>query len=199
MMEESDSSVFDYTFGFEKRSGGRASQEYRTPTKGSHAFPASGRDTGQAALALIFLPSMQTDYEIKCEGTQKWNGQPAYVIHFEQKKEKPARTFRFQGEKGVYPGMLRGRAWISTENGQVLHLETNLVHAIPAYKILGNAVAIDYGPVQIHSQNMELWLPQSIEAYWEYENYKLILVHTFTNFRVFSVETEEKVKLPNAP
>lgn|SRR5208337_310188 len=198
-VEEVDESVFDYTFGFEKRGGGRASQEYRTPTRGGHAFPASSQDTGEAALALIFLPSVQTDYEMRCEGVNKWNGQLAYVIHFEQRKDKPVRTLQFRSERGVYPVMLRGRAWISMENEQVLHLETNMVDAIPAYKLRRNAIAVDYGPVQIYSQKMELWLPKSIEAYWEYDNYRVILVHTFTNFRVFSVETEEKVKLPNMP
>jgi len=198
-VEEGDSGVFDYTLGFENRGGGRAIQEYRAPAKGSHAFPASSQDTGQAALALIFLPKMQTDYEMRCEGVDKRNGQLAYVIYFEQRKDKPVRTLQFRNERGVYPVMLRGRAWISMENAQVLHLETNLLHAIQSYKLRSNAIAVDYGPVQIHSQKMELWLPQHIEAYWEYENYRVILVHTLTNFQVFSVETEEKVKLPNVP
>ena len=197
LLEESDSSVFDYTFGFENRGGGRVSQEYRTPSKRGHAFPASSQDTGLAALALIFLPGMQLDYEMSCEGVDNWNGQPAFVIHFEQRKDKPARTLQFRSERGVYAVRLRGRAWISVDNAQVLHLETTSVHSIPAYKLQSNAIAIDYGPVQIRSRKMELWLPQSIEAFWEYQNYRIILVHTFTNFRLFSVDTEEKVKPPS--
>ena len=126
-VEESDSSVFDYTLAFETRGCGRAIQEYRSPSKGGHPFAASSQATGQAALALIFLPSLQTDYDITCEGVDKWNGQLAYVTHFEQKKDKPPRTLQFRSGKGVYPVMLRGRAWISTENAHVLHLETNLV------------------------------------------------------------------------
>jgi hypothetical protein len=198
-LEESDSSVFDYTFGFEQRGAGRGSQEYRTPTKGGHAFPASNQDTGQAALALIFLPAIRTDYEMRCEGVDNSNGKSAYVIHFEQRKDKAARTLVFAGERGVYPVMLRGRAWISAENNQVLHLEANTMDAIRVYKVRNSTIAVDYGPVQIHSQSINLWLPKSIEAYWEYQNYRVILMHTFTNFRVFSVETEEKVKLPNLP
>jgi hypothetical protein len=198
-LEESDASVFDYTFGFEKRGAGRGSQEYRTPTKGGHTFPASNQDTGEAALALIFLPAMQTDYEMRCEGVDKWNGKLAYLIHFEQKKDKAARTLVFRSDRGMYPVMLRGRAWISAENNQVLHLEANTMDAISVYKLRSSAIAVDYGPVQIHSQSINLWLPKNIEAYWEYDNYRVILFHTFTNFRVFSVETEEKTKLPNMP
>ena len=198
-LEENDSSVFDYTFGFEKRGAGRGSQEYRTPTKGGHAFPASNQDTGDAALALIFLPAIQTDYEMRCEGVDKWNGKPAYLIHFEQRKDKTVRTLVFGGNRGVIPVMLRGRAWISAENNQVLHLEAGTMDAIPVYKLRSSTIAVDYGPVQIHSQGINLWLPKSIEAYWEYDNARVILIHSYANFRVFSVETEEKVKPPNAP
>src|SRR5271169_724932 len=66
--EESDASLFDYVFAFEQRDGRHVSREYRTPAKGGHAFPTSGQDTGQVALALIFLPTLQTDYATTCEG-----------------------------------------------------------------------------------------------------------------------------------
>lgn len=194
-LEESDSGAFDYTFGFEQRGGGKASQEYRTPAKGSHAFAGSSQDTGQVALALIFLPSMRTDYDMSCEGVTKWEGQDAYVARFEQRKDKPGRTLKIRGEKGAQEVMLRGRAWISMDNWQVLHLETNLMHPIPAFQLRSNAIVIDYGPVQIRSKKLELWLPQNIEAYWEYEKYRIMLRHRFTNFQVFSVETQEKVRL----
>jgi len=194
--DERDSGAFDYTFGFEQRGGGRASQEYRTPSKGGHPFPASSQDTGQVALALIFLPRMQPDYDMKCDGVDHLNGQLAYVVHFEQRKEKPVRTLQFRTEKGVTPVMLRGRAWISAENGQVLRLESNTIQPVSAYKLRSNAIAVDYGPVQIRSRNLQLWLPQRIEAYWEFETYRIILRHTFTNFQVFSVDTQEKVNSP---
>src|ERR1019366_5739748 len=62
-LKETQSGTFDYTFAFEERDGGTASQEYRAATKGSRVFVEAGHDVGQVALALIFLPSLQTDYE----------------------------------------------------------------------------------------------------------------------------------------
>lgn len=193
-VQEQNSSIFDYTFGFETRGAGRASQEYRTVAKDGHPFVASGQDTGLAALPLIFLPAMQGDYEMSCEGVDKWRDRLTYVIRFVQKKDKPARTLLFRAEKGVSPLPLRGRA----DDAQVLHLETNLVQSVPALKLRASAIAIDYGPVQLQSKKIELWLPQYVEAYWEYERYRVILSHTLTNFQVFSVETQEKVSLPKA-
>jgi hypothetical protein len=194
--EESDFSVFDYVFAFEKVGAGRASREYRTPTKGGHAFPASGQDTGEVALPLIFLPTMQTDYEMKCEGLDKWKGQLAWVIHFRQREDKPARTLQFRVTKGTYFAKLAGRAWIAMENGQIVHLETNTMEPIPSINIQSGSTSIDYAPVQIQSKNLELWLPERIEAYWEIADRRLILYHTFSDFKVFSVETEQNIQKP---
>jgi hypothetical protein len=194
--EENDFSVFDYVFAFEQVGGGRVSREYRTPAKGGHAFPASAQDTGEVALALIFLPAMQADYEMTCEGSDKWKGQAVWVIHFRQRPDKPARTLQFRVTKGTYFARLAGRAWIAAENGHIVHLETNTMQSIPSINIQSGATAIDYAPVQIASRNLELWLPERIEAYWEIGDRRTILYHTFSDFRVFSVEIQENVEKP---
>jgi hypothetical protein len=110
-------------------------------------------------------------------------------------KTSPYERCNFAATKVSIPRCLRGRAWIAIDNAQVLHMEINLMHVIPAYKLKSAGIAIDYGPVQIHSRKMDLWLPQNIETYWEYEGYRL--QHALTNFQVFSVDTQEKVKLPS--
>jgi hypothetical protein len=194
--EDGDSGVFDYVFAFENVGGGRASREYRIPEKGSHAFPASGQDTGEVALPLIFLPRMQTDYQMKCEGLDKWKGQQAWVIHFRQREDRPARTLQFRVTKGTYFAKLAGRAWIAMDSGQTIHLETNTMEAIPSINIQSGATSIDYAPVQIQSKQLELWLPERIEAYWEIADKRLILYHTFSGFKVFSVDTEQNIEKP---
>jgi hypothetical protein len=196
--EQNDTGVFDYVFAFEQNSTGRASREYRTPTKGGHGFPASSQDTGQVALALIFHPHMQSDYDMTCEGLDQWNGQLAWVIRFQQRKDKPRRTLQFRTDSGSYAAMLKGRAWISTESGQVLHLETNLMQDIPPIDLRRSAISVDYAPVEIQSRKLELWLPERIEAYWEIGGRRIILYHTFSNFRVFSVDTEEYMQKPKS-
>jgi hypothetical protein len=196
--EETDSGVFDYVFDFEQSSGGRGSREYRTPAKGSHTFPASGQDTGQAALALIFLPSMQVDYEMTCEGLHTWNGQAAWVVRFQQRKDRPRRTLQFRTGTETYRAMLKGRAWISQDRCQVLHIETNLMEDIPAMSLRASAIAVDYAPVEIQSRKLELWLPQRIHAYWDIGGHRIMLFHTLTNFQLFSVDTEQNIEKPNA-
>jgi hypothetical protein len=197
--EESDSGVFDYVFAFDRVGGLRTSREYRTPASGGHTFPAIGQDTGQVALGLIFHPNMQSDYDMTCLGLDQSNGQQAWVIRFQQRKDKPHRTLHFRSPDAMYPGALKGRAWISMNTGQVLHLETALMKDIPEMNIRSSIVSVDYAPVQIQSRKLELWLPQRVEAYWEILSHRIILYHTFSNFQLFSVETEQNVQKPKQP
>jgi hypothetical protein len=196
---EGESGIFDYAATFASRARGLEVQEARAPIKGSHDFPASNMDTGVAALALIFHPSLQGGYEMACEGADQWNGQPVWVIHFVQRKDKPSRTVRFNTVHGAYPASLKGRAWISTDSFQVLHLETNLVKGIGMMSLLGNAISVDYAPVQFHSQNVQVWLPQSDETFYDFGSYRVIFQHAFTNFLVFSVQTKQVIEKPKQP
>jgi tetratricopeptide (TPR) repeat protein len=194
--EENDTGMFQYVFAFEQHGGDLVSQEYRNPWKGGHLFPASGQDTGEVTLELIFRPEMQTDYEMSCEGGGQWKGREAWVIHFQQRKDKPRRTMRFVTPGGEIGVMLKGRAWIAMESGQVLHMESSLMQDIPEVGLRGGALTVDYGPVEIQSRKLQLWLPQELEAFWEFGTYRVILLHTFRDFKLFTVETEENTQKP---
>jgi hypothetical protein len=189
--QESDTGMFHYVFAFEQHGEDLVSREYRNPWKGGHSFPASGQDTGEVALELIFRPEMQTDYEMNCEGRDEWKGREAWVIRFQQRKDKPRRTMRFHTPGGDIGVMLKGRAWIGVESGQVLHMESNLMSDIPDIGLRRGAMTVDYAPVEIRSRKLQLWLPQDLEAFWEFGTYRVILLHTFSNFKLFTIETEE--------
>jgi hypothetical protein len=195
-IENSDASVFDYVFAFEQHGRARSSREYRTPAKGGHNFNASGQDIGQVAIALIFLPPMQSDYEMSCEGLDKWNGTLAWVVRFKQKKDQPRRTMAFHIGGATYTVMLKGRTWISMDKEQVLRLEATLMQNIPELNLMGGTISVDYAPVEIESKKLELWLPKRIEAYWQISSHRVILYHTFDNFKVFSVDTQQNIEKP---
>ena len=112
--------------------------------KGSHAFSEAGNDVGEVALALVFHPSLQTDYQMTCEGLDDWRGQHSWVIRFEQRKDRPSRTFQFKETKrAIYSAMLKGRAWVSSENWQILHLEINLTQVPSGDETRRSAMSID--------------------------------------------------------
>ncbi|HXR32095.1 MAG TPA: hypothetical protein VN830_00190 [Verrucomicrobiae bacterium] len=191
--------VFDYTVTFERRSDGLSVQEGRVPERGSSAFPVSAQDVGLPEIALIFHSDFRDDYELKCEGAGNWNGQPTWVVHFQQRRDKQSKTASF-GDKGtVYPVRLKGRAWIARESGEVVHLETGLMEALPAINVQEWYLSIDYAPVQFLTRDVRIWLPETVDAYCNFGLHRTISYHTFTNFLLFSVQTDEVIGKPQNP
>jgi len=156
-------------------------------------------DKGLPTLALIFYPALRSDYEMRCEGATQWNNQPAWVVHFRQIKGKRPRTAKMETTKGVYPLSLKGRAWIAADSGQVTHLETNLVEPIMLIDLQANAVSVNYAPVKFQSQNVEIWLPQYAIAYTDYARRRMITEHTFSDFQLFSIQTQQTIQKPKEP
>jgi len=198
-LEDGGNGTFDYLVNLEQRPDGVAIQETRTPVKGAYAFAASSADRGLPEMALIFLPRLQADYAMNCEGLGDWGGQKAWVVHFQQRKDKPSETISFSGRNVLYPAQLKGRAWIAADSGGVLHLETSLMAGIPMADVRNWSLSIDYAPVQFHSQEVTIWLPQVVDAYGESEKGRAILYHDFSNFLLFSVQTRQVIEKPKDP
>jgi len=187
---------FNYFVDFGEKSGLLASHETRTPVSKDSVDMTDVRDTGLSVLALIFHPIMQDDYDMSCEGYGSWNENPAWVVRFQQKKDKKPRTLSFHTPNSTYHVSLKGRAWIAADSGEIIHLETNLVAGIAILGLQGNAVSVDYAPVQFHSQSVVLWLPKTAQAYADYGKRRMIIDHTFSDFQLFSVQTQQQIEKP---
>jgi hypothetical protein len=188
--------IFDYAAQFSHEPGKAPVQETRRPINSSQSLPNGMQDSGVMMLALIFHPTYQSDYEMRCEGQGTSNGERAWVIHFEQRKDKPARTRGFRTQMGLYEAKLKGRAWISPESNQILRIETNLMQAIPMIGVLQDAVTVSYAAVKFRLQTTELWLPESAEAFSDFGRYRSIIEHRFTDFVVYSVESQQVIGKP---
>jgi hypothetical protein len=186
---DSDVGSFDYIAAFDRSKKGYIVQENRTPKKGSHTFPAATQDVGLPEMALIFLPNFQNIYEMNCEGTTEWKGQTAWVVRFHQHSDRPNHLVSFAG----YPAMLKGRAWIAHDSGELVHLELGLMRGIPELKVNDWFLSIDYAPVRFRTQDVQVWLPESVTSYEDLAVRRTIISHTFSNFLLFSVQTDEVI------
>jgi VWFA-related protein len=184
---------FDYQVDFGEQSGHRIN-ETRTFLEGpGDPHLGSFVDVGLPVFAMIFHPGLQGDYDFRCEGLAKWKDTPAWIVYFEQKGGQRPRTVSMGTAKNTYPVGVKGRAWIAADSGQIIHLETNLVNGLAALELRGNAVSVDYAPVRFKSQNVEVWLPQSAIVYTEYFRRRTIIQHTFSDFQLFSVQTNQVI------
>jgi hypothetical protein len=191
--------MFDYIVVFQKSPEGLVFAEKRNPRHGSSSSPAATQDMGLPEMVLIFLPNMQEDYEMSCEGAVNWGGQLTRVVRFQQRKDKLSRTYSFRVDNVVYPARLKGRAWIASDSGDVVHMETGLMEGIPVVRVHDSYLSIDYAPVQFQAQPVKIWLPKLVDGFWDFGDHRTIVYHTFTNFMLFSVQTEQKIKKPKEP
>lgn len=192
---DSDVGSFDYIAAFDRSTKGYIVQENRSPKKGSHTFPAATQDVGLPEMALIFLPNFQSIYEMNCEGTTEWKGQTAWVVRFRQRTDRPNHLVSVAG----YPAMLKGRAWIAQDSGELVHLELGLMREIPELKLNDWFLSIDYAPVRFRTRDVQVWLPESATAYEDLAVRRTIISHTFSSFLLFSVQTDEVIGPPKSP
>ncbi len=191
------SAAFKYLVFIHKvRPGFLTVQEVREQNNVVTSLPERLQDLGSPAVVLVFHPNYQDDFEMKCEGLGQWNGQAAWLVHFRQRPDRPVQLRYFgSGQKG-YPMRLRGRAWISVESFQVVHLETDLLEPIPAVQLRREHVSIDYQLVPFPKHKRELWLPQQVDLYFDFRGRFYHHYHRFTDFRLFAVDVQQKIANP---
>ncbi|HMK23548.1 MAG TPA: hypothetical protein VK466_14525, partial [Terriglobales bacterium] len=134
--------------------------------------------------------------DFRCEGQTHVLGSPAWQIHFEESAtaNQPFQAIRIGGS--MYLPRLKGRAWISGDRYEVLRMETDLVSPLPQVDFNLEHLVINYAPVEFKSHSVRLWVPASTALYVAYRGHRYERVHTFNNFQLFSVDSDQAVKEP---
>ncbi len=166
------------------------------------AVPGSPDDivsNGFAALALVFHPDMRDNFDLVCEGQGDWHGQAAWLVHFRQRDDRPNRMHSYKVGTQYYPVKLKGRAWIATDTFQIMRIEAEMVNPVPAIQLASEHQIVEYGPVPFQRQNTTLWLPKSAEIYFDFRKRRYYRRHSFDQYMLFSVDSNEKRKEPVVP
>ena len=178
------------------RPGLYSMDEYRNGMMDLDQFPERIATLGLTALVMAFHPFYVNDYDLACEGLSRWHGGLAWQVHFRQKPDKPARLRSYRVNAMSYAISLRGRAWVSTDNFQIVSLETDLVSPVPQIQLRAEHVAVEYMPVKFVSHDQELWLPESAEIYFNYGNRRMHRRHHFRDYMLFAVDEKQQISLP---
>ena len=178
------------------RPGMYVMEEYRNGSMDIDQFPERIATLGLTALVMVFHPVYMEDYELACEGLSRWHGGLAWQVHFRQKADKPARLRSYRVNSRSFSISLRGRAWISADNFQIVSLETDLVSPVPQIQLRAEHVAVEYMPVTFKSHHQELWLPESAEIYFDYGNRRMHRRHHFRDYMLFAVDERQQISVP---
>jgi hypothetical protein len=178
------------------RPGMYTMEEYRNGLMDLDLFPERIATLGLTALVMIFHPIYQDDFDITCEGLSRWHGDLAWQLHFRQKPGKPARVRSYRVNTTSYPIALRGRAWVSADNFQVVTLETDLLRPVPQIQLRAEHISVEYAPVQFVSHKQQLWLPDTAEIYFDYGNRRMHRIHHFRDYMLFAVDEKQQISTP---
>lgn len=170
--------------------------EFRDQRAADTEMPGALVDIGAPGLVLVFHPLLQGDFKWSCEGLGEWKDKPAWVVRFEQRPDRPDRLQSFQSASGAEPLPLKGRAWVSEDGGHVMHMETDLVHPIPAIKLQRQHFVVDYTTVTFAKHKVTLWLPENVDVYFQYRGHYLHHYHHFSDFKLFWTGATEKIGQP---
>jgi hypothetical protein len=127
-----------------------------------------------------------------------WRGQATWILHFRQRDDRPARMHSYKVGTQVHPVKLKGRAWITANNFQIVRIESELVKPMPEIQLLSEHQVVEYGPIPFAKKNTSLWLPKSAEIYFNFRKHRYYRRHSFDRYMLFSVESEEKPKPPQS-
>lgn len=161
-------------------------------------LPDKIKSNGLAVLAIAFHPTFRDDFAMQCEGLGDWNGHASWLVHFRQLDNRPSRLRSYVVNGTTYPVRLKGRAWINTDNLQIIHLETDLVQPIPEIQLMTEHTNVSYGPVQFTRGGADLWLPTNADVYVHLAKRRFHRSESFDHFMLFATDAVEKPKLPKS-
>jgi cytochrome c-type biogenesis protein CcmH/NrfG len=174
-------------------------QEYRNGSVSAQQFSGNIGTIGLPTLALVFHPYYQEKYEYSCEGRGTWRGQPAWMVHFQQRTDRKSAMLVYRVAGKSFAVGLKGRAWIDTTSSQILAIETDTMRPVPEIRLMRDHQLIEYGPVDFRNNTMHLWLPKSADWYSSLSGQRYHRRHTFSQFLLFSVDDQQKIGKPKEP
>jgi hypothetical protein len=170
--------------------------EYRNGHDSPEEFPDHIATHGLPAMALIFHPVLAGDFNFTCEGLGKWGGRPIWQVHFAQREDRRVRIRSYVVNGNAFAVYLEGRAWIDPNTYEVIRLESELAKPVIPIELTKERLTISYAPVKFASAGQELWLPREAEMYVEQKGKRYYRRHTFSDFTLFSVDTETTWQAP---
>jgi hypothetical protein len=188
---------YNYMVSYSPSVGGYLKvDEFRNGSLSQEGFPDHIATLGTPSLVLIFHPRNIVNFKMECEGLGHWHGEPAWQVRFEQRDDRPNLTSAIVVGGVSYGINLRGRAWILADSYQVARLETDMKESIPKIRLHLDHLNIEYRPINSPTEKEQLWLPSSAELYLDFLGHRFYRKHAFTDFKIFSVDSQFQIADP---
>ncbi len=180
----------------ELRPGLLSVEEFRDAPLNQDSVPDGVQTIGLPAMVLVFHPLQLDNYKFTCEGLAHTGAGLTWQVHFQQRPDRiPTLHAYALGDQSFAVG-LKGRAWITADSFQIVRLITDLVKSYPEIRLAAEHTAIEYGPVRFRRKDVQMWLPQKAEVYFDWRGKRVHRSLSYSNFMLYSVDEKQKIMRP---
>jgi hypothetical protein len=139
---------------------------------------------------IVFSPLNQAESRFRYLGEQKIDGHNNFVIAFAQIPGSVEHPGRIVAEKESVPMLLQGIAWVDESDFRIRRLRTDILAPQPEIDLENQSVNINFGRVRIAQINLELWLPQEVDAEMEARGTFVQEKHRYSRYRLYSAKSK---------
>jgi hypothetical protein len=169
-------------------------QEYRTDPKGKPVRLHSESTIitiGFVSMTTHFHPKYQPDSNFRYLGREVVQGQNTYVVAFAQRPAVARQTSRVVFKDRTATIFVQGVGWIDPASFRILRLRTDILQPDDNVGLVKETTEIEYSQVTFEKGNKSLWLPREVKVDGQLNRYTFHNRHTYSNYRLFVVQTEE--------
>ncbi len=179
-------------------------KEYRTDAKGRMVTP-NGLDNGYmitegfVSTPVFFDPAYQADSKFRYLGQEVIDKQTTYVVAFAQLPRA-----RVKDQIGIGNGkslfvLTQGLAWIDPVNLQIVRMWTGLLAPVPEINLQAQTTRVNFAAVRFQGMAAGLWLPRRVEVEMKFPQVIFRDYHTYSEFKLFTVQTQQRQDAPASP
>lgn len=173
--------------------------EYRTNDHGKSVEPAGGLVTkGFASMSIHFHPAYQRDSVFRYLGRERLHGRDTFVVAFAQRPGAARVVGQIEVPGRTMVILVQGVAWVDSGSFQIVRLRTDLLAPPEGSGLKRQSTEIEYGEVRFKQFGAALWLPIRVTVTLNWRGKVLRNRHEYSDFKLFSVETEQSPKRPEA-
>ena len=160
-------------------------------------LPGYFADFGAPALELVLHPNFRKDFQWSCEGLGKWQDRAAWVLHFQQRADRPTSPLEsFENSYQQFLLPLKGRLWITESGDELVHMDVDLAKPIKEIDLRRYHLSLDYRSVSFPAHKVQLWLPDTTDLYIQFHGRFFHNYHHFTDYKLFWVGATQVISKP---
>ena len=147
---------------------------------------------GFATLFLVFHPFYAEAFRFNLAGEEIVGGRMLDKVTFQhiQGTKSPA-ALALRGRE--YPLELSGTAWVDPESGAIARIEAGIADTLQDVGLKSLQAEIEFAPIPFGDAQPVYWFPTRARVEVETPRQHWRNLHQFTEYKKFSVSTEEKV------